>query len=440
MNVLFLTHRLPYAPNRGDRIRAYYLLEQLSTFADVSLFSLVHDDDEEAHAATMPFARHVRSARVPVWRNRLRGIALLPSSTPLTHSLLDAPDATRTLEAMVRSHPPDVVLAYCSGMVRWAMAAPLDRTPFVLDMVDVDSAKWAELGARSRPPLNWIYRREAATLSAFEARAARQARATLVVNAREGDMLRRLAPEAVIHVVPNGIDADGFAPPSRAAPSASSAQHPATVVFCGVMSYEPNVEGVLWFAKNVWPRVRQARPDARFQIVGADPVARIRTLADGDSSITVTGRVDRVQPYLWEAAVSVAPLRVARGLQNKVVEALAAGLPVVATPAVIEGLPNEALAGCREGDSETSFAGHVIDLLALGADGRRALAASVRLDGLQWAQQLAPLEQILASAVDAGGPRERNSMVRPGGTDSQITGLGPVGRTGPGRAKDSSVS
>ena len=406
MNVLFLTHRLPYAPNRGDRIRAYHLLRQLATFADVSLFSLVHDDEEAGHAKAMAFAQHVRTARVPVWRNRLRGVTHLPTSTPLTHLLLDAPDARGALEDIVATQAPDVVFAYCSGMVRWAMMPPLNRTPFVLDMVDVDSVKWAELGARSRVPLRWIYQREAAALSAFEARATRQARTTFVVNEREGAALRRLAPDASVQVLPNGIDVESFAQPAH--PSSVSPIAPGsdnttpTVVFCGVMNYEPNVEGVLWFVRQVWPKIRQARPDARFQIVGADPVPRIRALADADPTISVTGRVDRVQPYLWNAAVSVAPLHVARGLQNKVVEALAAGLPVVATPAVIEGLPRDVLNACRLGDRETTFAAHVLDLIALGVEGRRTLVSSVRLEGLRWTTQFAPLEEMLSRAIEAG--------------------------------------
>jgi sugar transferase (PEP-CTERM/EpsH1 system associated) len=281
------------------------------------------------------------------------------------------------------------------------IAAPLRGRPLVLDMVDVDSGKWSELATRSRWPRRWIYRREAATLSTFEGEAAGHASTTLVVNQREADLMRRLAPDADVRVIPNGIDVANFARPPQLPDDRTDTAVPrtsATVVFCGVMNYEPNTAGVLWFAERVWPAVRRTRPDAQFTIVGADPVPRIRDLSRIDPSITVTGPVDRVQPYLWRADVSIAPLQVARGLQNKVVEALAAGLPVVATRTVIEGLPAETLAGCREANTEAEFAQQVVDLLATTPDDRRALAARARLNGLNWSERLASLRDILTTA------------------------------------------
>src|SRR6187551_2928202 len=161
MRVLFLTHRLPFAPNRGDRIRAYYLLAEMARFADVSLFSLVHDDEERERAKTMPFVTRSATASVPRLGNLTRGALSLPTSRPLTHALLDSPEAAGVLATMVRETPPDLVVAYCTGMARFAMHRPLSDLPFVLDMVDVDSAKWADLGARARQPRAWIYRREA---------------------------------------------------------------------------------------------------------------------------------------------------------------------------------------------------------------------------------------------------------------------------------------
>src|SRR4030095_12069611 len=122
VNALFLTHRLPYAPNRGDRIRAYYLLREMSQFARVSLFSLVHDDDEEAQAAQMPFVSSVKTMRVPHLRNKLRGALRLASSIPLTHTLLDAPRASEEVARFAADRVPDVVLAYCSSMARFTLA------------------------------------------------------------------------------------------------------------------------------------------------------------------------------------------------------------------------------------------------------------------------------------------------------------------------------
>lgn len=402
MRVLFLTHRLPYAPNRGDRIRAYYLMREMARFAEVSLFSLVHDDEEAAQAARVPFAQHVMTARVPRIRNLILGAARLGSDRPLTLSLLNSPDVRPSLDRLVRDTPPDIVLAYCSSMARFALEPPLTGRPLVLDMVDVDSVKWKQLGAETAGPRGWVYRREAVTLRKFEARAVRSAHSTLVVSERERDVLLQIAPGTTTHVIPPGVEIEAFAPPSRPVDSP-------VVIFCGVMNYAPNEEGVRWFAEDIWPRIRAARADARFIVVGSHPTDAVRALAAKDSSIEVTGRVAEVQPFLWKSAVSVAPLRLARGMQTKVLEALAAGLPVVAVPGVFAGLPPGARAGCVAADQPADFADAVLRLLAASPDERRRHASQARLDELQWHALARPLEGILQAAIDDGRRRAGTS-------------------------------
>jgi len=394
MNVLFLTHRLPYAPNRGDRNRAFHLLKAMSRFADVSLFSLIHDDEEAAEIDRVPFARHVTTARIPRIRNLVRGAASLATARPLTHSLLDAPEIPEMLERLIATRPPDVVVAFCSGMARFAIQPPLAGLPLVIDMVDVDSAKWQQVARRARGPMRWVYGREAKTLAAFEAKASRQAFETLVVNDREFATLTQIAPGARVSVLQNGIDLESFGPADQ--PSAEP-----IVIFCGVMNYYPNEEGVLWFGREVWPLIRAARSDARFRIVGSSPTRAIRHLAEVDASIDVVGTVPSVQPYLHQAAVSVAPLRLARGIQTKVIEALAAGLPVVLTHAVQEGLPAAVEPGCVSAETPEDFARGVLELLGSSPQSRRSRARGAVLDGLTWDEQTRRLEGILAGAVTA---------------------------------------
>jgi sugar transferase (PEP-CTERM/EpsH1 system associated) len=312
----------------------------------------------------------------------------------LTHFLLDAPGIREAIASAAAAHPPDVVLAFCSGMARFALEPPLDRFPFVLEMVDVDSRKWQELGERKRGPLGWIYRREARYLSRFEAEAARRARASVVVNERERDILKALAPKARVEAVPIGVDVAQFAP---TAPAIASQD----VVFCGVMNYTLNADGAIWMSREVWPRVRASHPDARFRIVGSAPTSAVQALASADQRIEVTGRVPDVRPYLWSAAVAVAPLLNARGVQTKVLEAVGSGLPCVLTPAVAAGLPPEVLPACVVAESPDAFADAVGTLLAMTPEARRAIVSRVDVSQLGWMQRLAPLRSILEDAANS---------------------------------------
>jgi glycosyltransferase involved in cell wall biosynthesis len=248
-------------------------------------------------------------------------------------------------------------------------------------MVEVDSVKWQALGQGSRAPMAWVYRREARLLRQFEVRASSHAASVLVVNARERDALAAIAPGAPIVVVENGIDTEHFAAPGPPTDSP-------TLVFCRVMDYQPNVDGVIWFVEHVWPVVRRTLRDATFTVVGARPARSIAQLAEVPG-VTVTGEVEDVRPYLWDAAVSVAPLRTARGLQNKVLKALAAGLPVLATRAVADGLPEPALQGCWIGDDPRDWVDSLLKLLAAPAVDRRRLSQRADL-----------------SRLDMGGPVE----------------------------------
>jgi polysaccharide biosynthesis protein PslH len=396
LRVLFLTHRLPYAPNRGDRIRAYHLIKVLRERADIDLISLAHSDEEASHAGDLQgLVSSLAVVRLPRIRNLARGALCLPGRRPLTHALLDSPEMPGLLARQVRDRRPDVVLAYCSGIAQFSMAPPLDRLPLVVDMVDVDSAKWQTMGEKARAPMNWIYARESRTLSRFEAELAHSAYASVVVNEKEARALAAIAPGARIEAVPSGVDVEHLKPPQPPEPSQD-------VVFCGVMNYPPNEEAAAWIASEVWPLVRARRADARLRLVGSSPTARVMRLASPEQGIDVTGQVPDVRQYLWEAAASVAPLLTARGIQNKVLEAAAAGLPVVVTPVVAEGLPAEVLPACTVAASPGEFAAAIVDYLDQSPEGRRAIAARAEFDALSWPQRLSPFANLLTAAARAG--------------------------------------
>jgi glycosyltransferase involved in cell wall biosynthesis len=285
-------------------------------------------------------------------------------------------------------------------MARLAMQPPLDNLPCVVDMVDVDSAKWRALGLIARQPMSWIYSREARCLSAFEKTVVERARSTVVVNQSERGELERLCTDRVrVHVVQNGIDARRFTAPEE--PSAQP-----NVVFCGVMNYAPNQAAAERLGRRVWPLVKQRRPDAKLLLVGASPNRRVLEL-QRDPSIEVTGTVPDVRPFLWKSAVAAAPLETARGIQNKVLEALAAGLPVVVSPAVFSGLPDDVKAGCIECSSDEQIAASIVDLLDASPAERRRRADRAQLASLNWSRQLQPLLQILRDAVSEDGAISR---------------------------------
>jgi sugar transferase (PEP-CTERM/EpsH1 system associated) len=393
MKVLFLTHRVPYAPNRGDRIRAYHILRYLkSNGFEVCLVALAHEADELDPANGLAsLVDELHLVRVPRRANLMRAAVRIAGRQTLTHLLLDSPALRPLLGRIRRDWRPDVVLALCSSMARFAMQPPLADLPLVIDLIDVDSVKWQSLAEQSPMPLKWIYAREARLLRQFEVASCRDASATVVVSEKEAVALRHLDPGLNPIVVPLGVDIAHFR--RDRLPSGNG------VVFTGVFSYRPNLDGAFWLMDEVWPRVRAQVPDAQLTLVGSGPPARLRRASER-TGVLVTGTVPDVRTYLWEAAVTVAPLHTARGIQNKVLEGVAAGLPAVVTPAVFDGLPDEVRPACTVAWSAESFAAAIVGLLRQSPQERRALAGRAPMELLSWERSLAPLNTLLRRAID----------------------------------------
>jgi sugar transferase (PEP-CTERM/EpsH1 system associated) len=224
-------------------------------------------------------------------------------------------------------------LVFSSSMGQYAAAG---NSATLVDFVDVDSAKWTDYAAAHRWPMSWLYRREGRELLAYERSVAVQAQRSFFATEKEAALFRRLAPEseARVEALGNGVDADYFSPrPGQPSPF-DAAELP--IVFTGAMDYWPNVDAVAWFVREMLPELRQRWPALRFHIVGRSPGAAVRELAG--AAVSVTGTVPDVRPYLQHAAVVVAPLRLARGIQNKVLEAMAMARPVVAATACVEAI------------------------------------------------------------------------------------------------------
>ncbi len=333
--LLFLAHRIPYPPDKGDKIRSYHLLKHLARRYRIHVGAFVDDPEDWRHAdalRSMCASAHLVGIH-PNWA-KLRALTGLLTGEALTLAYYRHPGMAawvrQRLEAGVRR-----VVGYSSAMARFVLDAQGVRR--VMDYVDMDSDKWRQY-ADTRPwPLSWLYRREAARLLAWERRVAAAFDYGFFVSAPEAADFRRAAPEIAGRIgwYGNGVDADYFSPErtyGNPYPAGTEA-----LVFTGAMDYWPNVDAVTWFAREVFPAIRRARPAVAFYVVGSRPAAEVQALARLPG-IAVTGRVPDVRPYLAHAAAAVAPLRIARGVQNKVLEAMAMARTVVVTPQALEGI------------------------------------------------------------------------------------------------------
>jgi sugar transferase (PEP-CTERM/EpsH1 system associated) len=384
--LLFLSHRIPYPPEKGEKIRAWHMLEHLAPRWEIECGFLVDHRDDLAHLPAMKrVAAHVEwRAALGRWRNAARALLRLRLGQPLSLGWFHEPGLFCWAQHGLATGRYDAALVYSSAMAPYAMGERAQRTGArrVLDMVDVDSEKWRAYAADARAPMRQIWSREARTLLAFERRAALEYDHSIFVSAEEARAFARLAPECAGRLghVDNGVELARF-DPSHAYPRPFAPGAGPALVFTGTMSYRPNVEAVIWFAEQVLPALRAAPPvgvdPPAFHIVGASPAPSVRALAT-KPGVHVTGAVADVRPYIAHAACSVAPLRIARGIQNKVLEAMAMARPVVASPQAFEGVratPGRDLL-VADGAAETIRC--VREVLegkhaALGASGRAAV-------------------------------------------------------------------
>ena len=335
--ILFLTHRLPYPPNKGDKVRSYHLLKHLAARHKVFLGTFIDDP----HDATYVDRVEQYCAEVCVVRLEPRAAQLRSLSGFVRGEALTLPYyRDRTLRTWVRStiaeQRIDTAVVFSSSMAQYVSGIPDLRV--LIDFVDADSAKWSDYATARAWPMSWIYRREGKRLLAHErAVAARSVRCFFVTDA-EAELFRAQAPECAgrVSTMCNGVDAAYFSPDHVHESPYSGDELP--IAFTGAMDYWPNVDAACWFASDVLPRLRARWPGLRFYVVGMRPAPSVQALAG--EGVVVTGTVPDVRPYLQHAAVVVTPLRVARGIQNKVLEAMAMSRPVVASRAcagAIEG-------------------------------------------------------------------------------------------------------
>ena len=386
MNVLFLSQRVPYPPNRGDKITTWRLVERLRRHHEVRILAFAHDEADEAAARTlegMGFPTTVFRTR-PRW-DRVRSLPLLLTRTPLTLGVFGSRALQSAVDAQARE--ADAAYAYSSSM--GAFLLPHPELARVMHFAELDSDKWHQYAQKTGWPMSWIYGREHRTLHAYETKLAHAVDENVFCTPLEQEIFQARIPGPSSVVMRNGVDLEHFQP-------APAAAEPGHMVFVGVMNYYPNVEGCVWFVNEILPRVRERMPTARLSIVGSHPTPEVERLARHEA-VEVTGFVDDPRDWLRRASVSVAPLRIARGIQNKVLEAMAMGLPVVGTTSAtqgVEGTPGEDFL------VEDTAEGQVDAVCALFDDPVRARALGERArrfveERYDWEVCLAPLDGIM---------------------------------------------
>jgi sugar transferase (PEP-CTERM/EpsH1 system associated) len=347
-NVLYIVHRVPYPPDKGDRIRAFHILRYLSCRANVHLACLA--DESVPEEAMEALKQHcARVAVVPLGpRSRwLRALVSVACGKTVSEGAFHTPALQKILKQWAGETAFQASLASASSVAPYLQQGTLSEVPAVVDLVDVDSRKWLDYAEKASGLKGWIYRTEGHRLGKLEGSLAGWARALTVVSDIEAGLLPRLGRTDTVRVVTNGVDLEYYHPtpgqPSeRASRGALAPPHtPPACVFVGALDYLPNVDAACWFCEEVWPGVRKRYPQAEVWLVGRRPAARVLRLAEKEG-VKVVGQVPDVRPSVRQAAVSIAPLRIARGIQNKVLEAMAMGKAVVASDAALQGLPERA--------------------------------------------------------------------------------------------------
>ncbi|MEH6756861.1 MAG: TIGR03087 family PEP-CTERM/XrtA system glycosyltransferase [Parasphingorhabdus sp.] len=388
--ILFLTHRVPWPPNRGDKIRSHHMLRKLmqyrpvhlACFADVET-EAAEDSDIKASLASMQITVRNKSN----WR---AGIEALASGKPVSLTSFESSKIRSYVSNILKTRPIDCIFVFSGQMAQFV---PVDFAGrLIMDFADVDSAKFESYADEGSGPMAWINRREGKLLRAFEQKVGALADHSLFVSEEEAELFRQRSglSDEKVKAVGNGIDLE-FYDPAKVQPVEGPHSGP-LIIFTGQMDYRPNVEAVVSFATAVMPAIMKQHPEAQFAIVGRMPTADVLRL-NSNNGVIVTGSVDDIRSWLKAADIVVAPLRIARGIQNKVLEAMAMGKPVVVSSAAAQGI--EAIDGehFHIAENPQQEARLVCDLLSDSERARRLgdNAAALIRSSYSWQMRLAEI-------------------------------------------------
>lgn len=389
MKILYICHRFPFPPKRGGKIRPFNMIRHFSTQGHkVTVCSLSRSPAEAKEGEGIRnHCEHFEMASVSNAIQVIRMVARLPVVTPSSMGFFYSPDLQRRIDNLLSTEQFDLIFVHCSSVAQYV--ENVRGIPKILDFGDMDSQKWLEYANYKPFPLSLGYRLEGKKMEAAEKRLAKKFDMCTATTRAEWETLNSYRSALKSDWFPNGVDAEYFKPDGEG-------YDPDTLSFIGRMDYYPNQECMFDFCRNTLPLIQARRPQAKLLIVGADPSPAVKKLGELPG-VTVTGSVPDVRPYILRSAAMVAPLNIARGTQNKILEAMAMGVPVVTSPAGAGGVDAENEAHFLVGDSPNTYADACLRIMS-APDERSRLSVSGRermLTHHDWQASMRRLETIV---------------------------------------------
>jgi sugar transferase (PEP-CTERM/EpsH1 system associated) len=420
MKILYLAHRIPFPPNKGDKIRTFNEIKHLSLSHDIDLACLADNPEDMKYKKSLEkYCKRVKVVPLHTIGTKINPLfSLLGMKKSLSVGYFYSRSLQKILDTWLSETTYDAVFCFCSVMAEYLFRSetldfslrsylksperyPKDGRPlFVMDYCDLDSEKWRQYSEKSRFPMSVIYGIENKRLFDYEKLVNRFFDYSIFVSQREGDLFRELYPSARnLSAIPNGVDHYYFSPSNTFDHVGLKADPDEQVlVFTGAMDYYANIEGVEWFCRDIFPMIKNELPKAKFFIVGSNPSSRVKDLEQVEG-VTVTGFVHDIRPYYHEADVCVVPLRIAAGIQNKVLEAMAMGKPVVTTSIALEGIHAQPEITVLEENSAHGFFKAVTDVLGDTDKGHKIgeKARAFIINEFGWDIGMMKLEKLLHS-------------------------------------------
>ena len=396
--LLFLAHRIPYPPNKGDKIRSWNILSHLAETFDVHLGAFIDDPADRRYEDVLRrVCSEVCLLETAGPQRLVRAAGAWRAGRALSVGMWDDPRMHEYVRSLCDREEIGHVYVFSSQMAPYVLPYASGRRMIMMDFVDMDSDKFRQYAEDSIWPKSALYGREAKLLARFEKQVARAVDASLFVSDEEAALFKRCSGSYAhtVYALHNGVDLDFFSPDADFEALGSGSESPA-LVFTGAMDYRPNIDAAVWMATEILPLVQRQLPQATFTIVGSNPAAAVQRLARR-RGVRVTGRVDDVRPHIAAADISVAPIRIARGVQNKVLEAMAMAKPVVATPEAHSGISAEPGRDLIVAATAGEFVSHIVEL-AGDAKRRKDLGAAARERveaEYSWPLQMALLDRLI---------------------------------------------